>query len=33
MRARTKEAEYASSRRLKDYLDEKQIKLYTYDEV
>lgn len=30
---RTKEAEYASSRRLKDYLEENQIKLYTYDEV
>lgn len=30
---RTKEAEYASSRRLKDYLEENKIKLYTYDEV
>lgn len=30
---RTKEAEYASSNRLKDYLEKNQIKLYTYDEV
>lgn len=30
---RTKEVEYASSRRLKDYLEENQIKLYIYDEV
>lgn len=30
---RTKEVEYAASGRLKDYLKENSIKLYTYDEV
>lgn len=30
---RTQEAEYASSKRLQDYLKENQIKLFTYDEV